>query len=64
MVQPCTIQLYNLTGQLLVTDIISKQGSMPYVLDMKDKNNGIYFISINRGFDKFMKRIILIKETN
>ncbi len=62
--QPCTIQLYNLTGQLLVTDIISKQGLMPYVLDMKDKNNGIYFISINRGFDKFMKRIILIKETN
>jgi hypothetical protein len=60
-IQQLNIELRNYLGQLISTENYNPSVSDKYVLDLNKYSNGVYFITLQSGTDKAVKRIILNK---
>jgi len=49
-----TISIYDITGKIIYT---KKQNSFPVLIDLSEKDNGIYFICIENGDNRITKKI-------
>lgn len=60
-IQQINIEVRNYLGQLISTENYNPSVSDKYVLDLNNYSNGVYFITLQSGTDKAVKRIILNK---
>lgn len=59
--QTLDVSIYNSLGQLMNSSKYSGVSSNVYNLDMNAYSNGVYFVTINNGEEKIVKRLIINK---
>lgn len=55
------VTIHNVMGQLMGTSQFENVTSQVFNLDLKDYTNGVYFVTVNNGSEKVVKRVVLNK---
>ena len=60
-VQNLTIEVINTLGQVVYSSSQKEFTSGVLPIDLSDKNQGIYFVTVSNGIDRNVQRIVLTK---
>lgn len=60
-IQHVKIELHNYLGQVLTTTSYNPSSTPKYILDLSGYSNGVYFVTLQSGADKAVKRLIVNK---
>jgi plastocyanin len=60
-VNKAIVNVYDITGQMVEKNVLSGNGSFSRTIDVSTLNNGIYFIAVLEGDNKYVKKFSVIK---